>query len=1281
MKRNFTSLSEEDADKNVEKYDNYDEEDENDKNDAKWEEETETEEETDENEEDGDDEEEDVEDEKEEILNEKEATPYENGREHAKEGVNDQDFNKGFIKLGIECKEIIKRVYPEFNFQECILQLATHPIPVKHHDYDEPIIKGSKYTKGNWANSFLAIIEDYVIPKEAEDALLNNIFNAFNNVAAVPAKLTETGRYNIMMKRRKQLLKFANDRDKSNDSSSSDDEVSLSDKNATSALRDYTSHVTRWIKFDSCIDDCNVFVGHLGDQFYCPKNDCHKPRFRPCSNSHCKTKGTATCKHLLINGTAYKTVYYRPLVPLLLDLVETKFFVTALNYQNDCIVADDDLFYKDLSDGTVPPLHLKEMQANFENWKSKDPINRAKVIAVNILISEFYDGGKLFDKKPSKFWGLFSSILNLPPTYRGKIGVSTFLSAIYGGDHKKAESFFFIDCYCEELRVLYEGYEHFSRTSNNRYFIQARLICHTLDSRAQEAVFKIMSMSNSRFGCWLCRLITGIHDSYRCLYVGNRHTLPLKHPLRFFGQSAKCCPSLFYCNLAENQWFIDEGFQNNHTPISAHGITQDLKGQIKNKINAMQYCSPCDGNFERDLEIRQFLLNNKSSEGNFVWAHNDIDPEFKYDYFNAFGKLRDFIFYRHFDFRPQKLYSRITKDDHMKAALEARNANEKYEARWRIKNMKAKKLLKQVGRRTKKPDTIKVDGFYDVWAFARLPYADLPKHSTPPLDHAIGGVVSRMCSYMFGSFKEKAISKKANKEKAKSSTNKKKGKTEKKKNLEEGDDVADESKPVQWLPIYRPSFANIGAPYCCSSPLFEFCNASLQCALIPVGISTRHSSYKVNLNQMGYVKLDEHKKLVSVYWDFILSIVDIGPQYKILFGMMGAFLTELMAWNIPKISVDKLQERINEILSLWEALLPAKENYYQLHQLMDLVSSIPLFGRIPGELSGERALGNLKNIKKKSNPGGVSFEGMITRRHVDREMRILKKFYDTDPINVKVISAPNHISNVFLDSTNDILYHRNFCFEILKPEKTLENEIDSLENHEINKLISLIHKEIRKVFNGDVELCKLNSSLYLMTTTNMDGRLPRFGDFWSRFEHITDPKNAFKFSAQEILIASNFLNFKPEFYSKALIYGLPFRSRGSKHREIVSKSTNWGGTTKTDRKDLKWSDKRSFSSWCIFQQSDYGQTYSRKHYYRYGKINCFFKIKVGDAVTDEIIVASMTTFRFIRKDGIDKVEAEDSLQDSISFVALQDIYPTLISEIPYTKSTSSNGKVEYLPVL
>ena len=128
----------------------------------------------------------------------------------------------------------------------------------------------------------------------------------------------------------------------------------------------------------------------------------------------------------------------------------------------------------------------------------------------------------------------------------------------------------FSDLYCEELRTLFEGYEYIS-LSGTRYFIQARLIFHSMDTKALEPAFCMQSMTNSRYGCPYCRNCHGQHNSWKTFFSGNRNFLPMDSYLRYFGQSGTCCPAGFY-EPESKQWFVDEGFLSDSQPITAESL-------------------------------------------------------------------------------------------------------------------------------------------------------------------------------------------------------------------------------------------------------------------------------------------------------------------------------------------------------------------------------------------------------------------------------------------------------------------------------------------------------------------------------------------------------------------------------------------------------------------------------------------------------------------------------------------------------------------------------------
>ena len=71
------------------------------------------------------------------------------------------------------------------------------------------------------------------------------------------------------------------------------------------------------------------------------------------------------------------------------------------------------------------------------------------------------------------------------------------------------------------------------------------------------------------------------------------------------------------------------------------------------------------------------------------------------------------------------------------------------------------------------------------------------------------------------------------------------------------------------------------------------------------------------------------------FWGLFTSILNISPVYR------GNVIRNILSLRVRKDGIHQLQLRIAEMICLWEAIFPASESYFQLHQIMDLVSSIP----------------------------------------------------------------------------------------------------------------------------------------------------------------------------------------------------------------------------------------------------------------------------------------------------------------------------------------------------
>ena len=144
------------------------------------------------------------------------------------------------------------------------------------------------------------------------------------------------------------------------------------------------------------------------------------------------------------------------------------------------------------------------------------------------------------------------------------------------------------------------------------------------------------------------------------------------------------------------------------------------------------------------------------------------------------------------------------------------------------------------------------------------------------------------------------------------------------------------------------------------------------------------------------------------------------------------------------------------------------------------------------------------------------------------------------------------------------------------------------------------------------------------------------------------------FSKEQVDFVIRLLQFKPIFYKMAWIYGLEFASRGSIYREFSPDHIAV----------LPWYDKRTYSSWCKFQHSDFNFKGSEDSY-RYGLINAFFEINIGDSSIDGLFLASVTSHLYVRNaPNVDHVMQSESVDHDNLFVALQDIFPTRIGTIP-----------------
>ncbi len=1077
-----------------------------------------------------------------------------------------------------------------------------------------------------------------------QSLLLNLLHNSFGGVANLPVHLKS----DINEDNEQQSIK----------SESTEDSVEiLFRKTVIPKLTQYwpEHRNKRFFSFNQCQNDCTLFIGsEYADLYHCPK--CSHPRYRPCTRRKCSKRNKHDCPHLLEEGIAYKNLYYRSLILLIYDLVDTKYFTNYLSYTRLHV---DKTTYSDFMDGETASGHLENMNKRGNDWIAENPFERNGTILINLLLSEFYDGGQLFTSKVFDFWPLCIGILNLPAHLRSKVGLGYFLGALYNGKHSETERKFISDFLCEELICLFDGISHES-SNGKKFFIQARLVLHVLDTKAAEPVLGLQSAANSKFGCPLCGGATGLYNGKKCVFYGHRNFLPQYHWLRFFGQTGYCCPQGFYDPKNKNQWQNNEVFWNKEVgfknirksffaphgytvfseildKLSSHKVEADMLSKRNTMIRKRQeevesICHPCDDNQHTKDGLIQFLipstLDGVRNKYQYSWFHAG---EFSLD--NIKHLFSKHLFYRHLDLRTQRPYQRGTYSQYKADALAA-------------------VLLNDRSRAKKKKH---VNGVQSLWYYCRLPYADIQRQFTWPFVHAVTGFIVRMTECILGQFVDQKD--KPKKEKKGFIAVKVKGDPDDNDDADEQIDKDEHIDEPYDGGAFRPDFSKDEPSFEASKASIEKACAWLDCVLVPQGLP---DDWDVNFRKPKGMKMVQKLKMVSCYWDFIMECLDIDIGYKELFRMFAHDIRQMLSLVIPKTSINSMQDCVIESVSTWEGMMPAKENYFQVHQLVDLPLFIRYFGPPMGvcELPGERMLSMLKKRKLRMNSGGhSSFGKSVVRKQINHERWTMKRFFNKKPASID-------------PRTGNYVYNDRpfFLGSVEGTQKHIKTRSFVLTEFEVENLASALLHQIERKFDRDPEKMN-NSPLYKIF---LSGNYPRTWTWVAKLKYVKSRPALF--AADEIIVANTLLDFQPSWHKSACIYGVNFGSRGSNCREVDAPLLDRYYKASPSTSTRHWSEKAEYSSWCKFQCQN-----RRAVIENYAKINGFFKADIGDSTVKDCIMVSLTSFKTTVNalvseslrpliptfgSSVDVVEVTGSLVKEY-FVGAQDICPTRIATIPF----------------
>ena len=403
--------------------------------------------------------------------------------------------------------------------------------------------------------------------------------------------------------------------------------------NIVSTIKKYAVDDLRQLKFDVCPSDgCIAFIGDSADFHQC--SICFADRYRPCVK--CKRKddfygNILNCQHK--NRIAYKSVYYRPIVQLIISLINSDLFLMFLNYNLEKLYDYD---YFDVQHVPTFQKNMAEMEKKYQQFCDTNNFEYNSITMVRICLSQNYDGCATRKKRVTSFWPLIITILNLPPHLRIKLGIGMFVLSVFTSQlGSEAEEFLFRDLYVAELKHLYIGYLYENPINKKKYFIQVRLILSCFDTKAVEDHLHVHS-SNSLAGCFMCENGKGlkINSTKTVVFIGNRQILHQHHVLRNFGQSGLCCPQGYY-----------NDFQNKFVPLpAAETLSQKAPQTFTIKKNPNKTCLT---NINDYNDLVSYLKNKKAP---WVWHHKEF-------------KINDFendLWYHHCDYRDNVEHKRKT---------------------------------------------------------------------------------------------------------------------------------------------------------------------------------------------------------------------------------------------------------------------------------------------------------------------------------------------------------------------------------------------------------------------------------------------------------------------------------------------------------------------------------------------------------------------------------------------------------------------------------------------
>lgn len=708
-----------------------------------------------------------------------------------------------------------------------------------------------------------------------------------------------------------------------------------------------------------------------------------------------------------------------------------------------------------------------------------------------------------------------------------------------------------------------------SRSTEKQYFVQIRVIQHLYDAKAMEKIVKFRSVTSFN-PCPLCRLVHSTRGKQVgvCIFEGGRYLLDCMHVLRRHGQSKQCCPSGYY-NKPDAEVFHDLPPPNNTQHITARSLT--TSSDIRDLII-------CEEDEEYRAWVKRHLLISE-----LLWHHSSISYE----------NFRENVYFHHCDFRrPPDNYHRVSN--------ELYNQNGSFSSNENVKR-----------RNQSKKETYDCNGVYGLWSFAHLSYTDISTMLCWDPFHTLKNICKNMLQLL-------TYDRKVTPEILSFSA-----RTHSHPYLSRKGDSA----------ISSPS----NVPWALSKRSIEFLDNAFSSILFPTSLSNDNKLIKP-FSASGNLTGIRINHLFANFMELVVLLIinegssspsreqrerqkqknDMHP-YLCFLCLFSEDIVQLQRPYYEAGELDELYLRIIELGELHAGLFPLAEAKIGWHQLVDIVQHIQQVG-VTRDFSCLAAERMISSIKRSLNRGGQAFDASCIRKHLRRERSEKRKHLSAS--GTYSLDRRRRLEKIYIRKDQNGSSYVSDHFISLYSNKQ-QRTYTPTQPYEYINILYLMVQEGLKYFEYDedraiaeISLCRLFRAYLVHLQFYMDDPM-NFYD-WLEIIHTHDdldernlllksfsptqlsPQIIVKKTREGIVFDSdvklipNFLSgLELEVYSRAVIYGCEFVSRGSaccEQEEAVSSTLRYGASERRidPKKKLNnlhehLSNKAHYSTWFRFK--------------------------------------------------------------------------------------------------